>query len=235
MSSSEQELIIIAGAGKGIGLACVYEILNVYPQYDVLAISRNTINLHKLHEENKRLSYYQCDLSDLNSKNKDDLRSFLSNKKLKGLVFTAGILEKIEFGKITLNSFEKIYRNNVWSLIDLVQILYPYINSITHIVTIGSMGGQTGTLKFSGMATYSSSKAAMACLTECIAEDIKTTGASTNCLNIGAVKTEMMKTAFPDFETSITPELTARFIINFTLFSKELFNGKVIPVSSTIP
>jgi NAD(P)-dependent dehydrogenase (short-subunit alcohol dehydrogenase family) len=97
------------------------------------------------------------------------------------------------------------------------------------------MGGHTGTLKFNGMATYSSSKAAMACITECIAEEIKTKGASANCLNIGAVNTEMMKTAFPDFETHITPEIMARFIINFTIFSKELFNGKVIPVSSTIP
>ncbi len=235
MSESLQELIIIAGAGKGIGLACVNEILNVYPQYKVLALSRNTSNLEKVTDKNNQLISYQCDLSSLTSKNKTEIDVFLFDQKLKGLIFTAGILEKIEFGKITVDSFENIYKNNVWSLIDLVQTIYSHLNSSSHIVAIGSMGGHTGTLKFNEMATYSSSKAAMACLIECFAEEIKTKGSSANCLNIGAVNTEMMKTAFPTFETDISPEIMARFIINFTIFNKELFNGKVIPVSSTIP
>jgi short-subunit dehydrogenase len=228
-----KDLIIVAGAGKGIGFACVKEILEKYPLLSILAISRNTSKLTTLSNDN--LFTYECDLSSLSITNKQEIYKLLNNFNLKGIVFTAGILEVKPIDEITLEIFNSIYRNNVWSLINLIQIVKPNLNSSTHIVTIGSMGGHTGTLKFSGMSTYSSSKAALSSLTECIAEELKPLGISANCLNIGAVETEMMKTAFPEFQTQIKPENIAKFIIHFTVSCKELFNGKVIPVSSTIP
>lgn len=233
MISPIKDLIIVAGAGKGIGFACVKEILEKYPHIAVLAISRNTSKLILLSNEN--LSTYKCDFSNLSSTNKREISNLLNNFNLKGIVFTAGILDVKPIGEITLEIFNSIYQNNVWSLINLIQIVQPNLNSSTHIVTVGSMGGHTGTLKFSGLATYSSSKAALASLTECIAEELKPLGISANCLNIGAVETEMMNTAFPDFKTQIKPENIAKFIMHFTISCKELFNGKVIPVSSTIP
>jgi short-subunit dehydrogenase len=228
-----KDLIIVAGAGKGIGFACVKEILEKYPLLSILAISRNTSKLTTLSNDN--LFTYECDLSSFSITNKQEIYKLLNNFNLKGIVFTAGILEVKPIDEITLEIFNSIYRNNVWSLINLIQIVKPNLNSSTHIVTIGSMGGHTGTLKFSGMSTYSSSKAALSSLTECIAEELKPLGISANCLNIGAVETEMMKTAFPEFQTQIKPENIAKFIIHFTVSCKELFNGKVIPVSSTIP
>ena len=233
MVSPTKDLIIVAGAGKGIGFSCVKEILESYPQIHILAISRNTSNLIQLSSDS--LFSYKCDFSNLSSNNKREISNLLTNYNLKGIVFTAGILEVKSIGEITLEIFNSIYQNNVWSLINLIQTVKPNLNSSTHIVTVGSMGGHTGTLKFSGMSTYSSSKAALSSLTECIAEELKPLGISANCLNIGAVETEMMKTAFPDFKTQIKPENMAKFIIHFTISCKELFNGKVIPVSSTIP
>lgn len=235
MSSQKADIIIVAGAGKGIGLACVKEILSSYPNHFVLACSRNIDELTKIGSENKNLFSLSADFSNISLNSTSEIISRLSNFNLKGIIFTAGILEKQNLNTITKSFFDSIYQNNVWSLISLIQIVSPYINNSTHIVTLGSMGGHTGTLKFSGMSTYSSSKAALACLTECIAEELKSTGASANCLNIGAVSTDMMKTAFPDYHTEITPDKMARFIVNFTLYSKDLLNGKVIPVSSTIP
>jgi 3-oxoacyl-[acyl-carrier protein] reductase len=228
-----KDLIIVAGAGKGIGFACVEEILDKHPHFYVLAISRNTSKLTLLSNEN--LFTYKCDFSNLSISNTEEISILLNGFNLKGIVFTAGILEVKPIGEITLEIFNSIYQNNVWSLINLIQIVQPYLNSSTHIVTIGSMGGHTGTLKFSGLSAYSSSKAALSSLTECIAEELKPLGISANCLNIGAVETEMMKTAFPEFKTQIKPENIAKFIIHFTISCKELFNGKVIPVSSTIP
>lgn len=233
MTSQTKDLIIVAGAGKGIGFACVKEILESFPKFKVLALSRNTFDLIRLSNEN--LITTKCDLSIITDSNKKEISNTLLDYNLKGIIFTAGILEIKPIGEITLELFNSIYQNNVWGLMNLIQIIESNLNSTTHIVTIGSMGGHTGTLKFSGMSTYSSSKAALSSLTECIAEELKSKGISANCLNIGAVETEMMKTAFPDFKSQISSENMAKFIVHFTIFSKELFNGKVIPVSSTIP
>lgn len=235
MPSQKADIILVAGAGKGIGLACVNELLHSYPDGNVLACSRNTDTLSKLSSENKKLISLSADLSNISTNSSKEIQSILSKYNLKGVIFTAGVLEKQNLDSITKTFFDSIYHNNVWSLVSLIQTISPYINKSTHIVTIGSMGGHTGTLKFAGMSTYSASKAALACLTECLAEELKAIGATANCLNIGAVSTDMMKTAFPDYNTEITPEKMARFIVNFTLYSKDLFNGRVIPVSSTIP
>lgn len=233
MTPLTKDLIIVAGAGKGIGFACVQEILNSFPNISVLALSRNTSNLKRISQIN--LNSINCDLSIPNKDLKTQISKLISGYNLKGIIFTAGVLELKSIGDITLNTFNTIYQNNVWSLMNLIQTIEANLNSTSHIVTIGSMGGHTGTMKFNGMSIYSSSKAALASITECIAEEFKTKGISANCLNIGAVETDMMKTAFPGYKSNVSPESMAKFIVNFTIFSKELFNGKVIPVSSTIP
>jgi NAD(P)-dependent dehydrogenase (short-subunit alcohol dehydrogenase family) len=43
----------------------------------------------------------------------------------------------------------------------------------SHVVTISSMGGIQGSLKFAGLAAYSSSKGAVITLSELLAKNIK--------------------------------------------------------------
>ncbi len=43
------------------------------------------------------------------------------------------------------------------------------MHSGSHIVNISSMGGFQGSSKYKGLSYYSASKAALACLTECLA------------------------------------------------------------------
>jgi len=233
MNSNNKELIIVAGAGKGIGYAITNKLQAEYSNYFLLVISRDVKNLDLI--KNPNLFILKADLSNLTSENKSFIIDKLNQFSLRGIIFTAGVLEIKNIGQITKPFFHEIYNNNLWSFIDLIQTVNLFINDSTHIVTIGSMGGFTGTMKFKGMSTYSSSKAALSSFTECLAEELKLKGASANCLMIGAVETEMMKKAFPEFETKIKANDMASFIIRFFLEDKKLFNGKVIPVSSTIP
>lgn len=233
--NSNNDLIIVAGAGKGIGFSIVKGLLQKYPDNHIVAISRNTIQLDLLKDHFNNLRIIQADLSNLTVEVKNEITESLKSKNLKSLIFTAGILKKIKFGSAGKNDFQKMYRNNVWSFIDMVQLLLPAINQTTHIISIGSMGGFTGTLKFREMFLYSSSKAALSSVTECIAEEISVKKGAANCLVLGAVNTEMMNTAFPGYKTSITPDSISDFIIDFALNRKDLFNGKVIPVAATIP
>jgi 3-oxoacyl-[acyl-carrier protein] reductase len=235
MISNQGKLLIVAGASKGIGYSITEQMLIDYPDYSILAISRNPDPLTNLQKQYSNLFIESADLSCLSNENKSNIISIVKRFNLEGIIFTAGILELKNIGEITKTLFTEIYINNVWSFIDLTQTVFNFINDRTHIVSIGSMGGHTGTLKFSGMSIYSSSKSALSSFTECLSEEIKSKGASANCLMIGAVETEMKNKAFPDFYSEITANDMADFIIRFTLYDKKLFNGKVIPVSCTIP
>ena len=97
------------------------------------------------------------------------------------------------------------------------------------------MGGVQGSAKFTGLSAYSSSKAALAVLTECLAEELKPFKISVNCLALGAVQTKMLANAFPDFSTSMTPESMASYILDFLVNGNKYFNGKVLPVATTTP
>lgn len=233
-SSINNDIIIVAGAGKGIGLAVVKYILANYPEKKIIAISRQTSNLETLKHAGN-LFIVRADLATLNSDVIGTINSYLQNNNLKGLIFTAGVLDKYPIREIKKENFEKIFQNNLWSFIDLIKSVHASINATTHIVSIGSMGGVTGTQKFMGMSLYSTSKAALSLFTECLAEELKDIGASANCLAIGAVNTEMMKKAFPDYTANVDPAAMAEFIVDFTINRKDLFNGKVIPVTSTNP
>jgi len=104
-----------------------------------------------------------------------------------------------------------------------------------HIVNIGSMGGFQGSSKFPGLSVYSSSKAAVASFTECLAEELKETKIKVNCLALGATQTEMLEEAFPGYEAPLSANKMAEFIADFSLNSSKWINGKVLPISISTP
>ena len=104
-----------------------------------------------------------------------------------------------------------------------------------HIVNISSIGGFQGSLKFPGLTSYSTSKAALCSFTELFAEEYKETGIKMNCLCLGAVQTEMLEEAFSGYKAPISAEKMAEYIVEFALNSNQWINGKIIPVSLSNP
>jgi NAD(P)-dependent dehydrogenase (short-subunit alcohol dehydrogenase family) len=151
------------------------------------------------------------------------------------LVNNAGTLIKKEFSEFSDNDFDEIFSVNVKSVFKLTRALLAYFNKPAHIVNISSMGGLQGTSKFQGLALYSASKAAVAVLSEVMAEEFKDRKISVNCLAFGAVQTEMLAQAFPGYTAPLKPEEMASFVANFALTGHHFFNGKILPVSLSTP
>jgi NAD(P)-dependent dehydrogenase (short-subunit alcohol dehydrogenase family) len=97
------------------------------------------------------------------------------------------------------------------------------------------MGGVQGSIKFPGLSAYSASKGALAILTESLAEEMKESGISINCLALGAASTDMLQEAFPNYKAPLTAEEMSSFIYTFALTGNKYFNGKIIPVSVSTP
>ncbi|OXB07475.1 SDR family NAD(P)-dependent oxidoreductase [Flavobacterium pectinovorum] len=222
--------IIVTGTSRGIGYELALQFANAGHQ--VLAISRNTPQALLQHQNITCLSVDLANESALAV-----VEDFLSStwKKVDAVVHNAGALLLKPFAETTQADFESIYKVNVFGVANLTRICLPYLQSGSHVVTISSIGGVRGSLKFAGLAAYSSSKGAVITLTELLAEEYKEKGISFNVLALGSVQTEMLNEAFPGYQAPISAEGMATYIYDFTLNGNKYFNGKVLEVSSTNP
>jgi NAD(P)-dependent dehydrogenase (short-subunit alcohol dehydrogenase family) len=222
--------IIVTGTSRGIGYELALKFANA--GHHVLAISRKT---PRILIENKNISCLSVDLS--SEADLEKVLDFLSTswKKVDAIVHNAGSFMLKPFSESTQRDFEDIYKVNVFAVANLTRICLPYLQKGSHVVTISSMGGIQGSLKFSGLAAYSSSKGAVITLSELLAEEYKERGIAFNVLALGAVQTEMLEEAFPGYTAPIKADEMADYIFDFTLTANKFFNGKVLQVSSTNP
>lgn len=152
------------------------------------------------------------------------------------LINNAGYLVNKPFAELTREDIEQSYQTNIIGIMLTTQAIIQKANSSgLHIVNISSMGGFQGSVKFPGLAAYSTSKAAIVSFTELFAEEYKDTNIRMNCLCLGSVQTKMLEEAFPGFEAQIQPSEMASYIKDFSYIGSTFFNGKILPVSCTTP
>ena len=117
----------------------------------------------------------------------------------------------------------------------MTRICLPFLQKGSHVVTISSMGGIQGSMKFAGLSAYSSSKGAVITLSELLAEEYKEQGIAFNVLALGSVNTEMLQEAFPGYEAPLSATEMADYIFNFAITGNKYYNGKFLQVSSSTP
>lgn len=222
--------IIITGTSRGIGYELALQFANAGHQ--VLALSRN---IPKALIEHQNVTCLAVDLS--KESDLQQVENFLKStwKQIDGIVHNAGSLVNKPFAETTQKDFENVYKVNVFGVANLTRICLPYLKKGSHVVTISSIGGVQGSLKFAGLSAYSSSKGAVITLSELLAEEYKEQGISFNVLALGSVQTEMLAEAFPGYQAPISASEIAEYIGEFTLNGHKYFNGKILPVSSTNP
>ena len=221
--------IIITGTSSGIGL----ELVKIYSKngYKVISLSRSDLPAKGL----VGVEHMNFDISKKESL--VNLVNLVKNKykKIDILINNAGKLINKSFKDLSKDDLYDIYDVNVFGVISLIQCLLPFFKKDSHVVNISSIGGISGSSKFPGLTAYSSSKGALNILTEVLAEEFKESGPKFNSLSLGSVNTPMLNKAFPGYKAQVNPNEMASFIFDFANNSSKVFNGKVIPVSSSNP
>jgi NAD(P)-dependent dehydrogenase (short-subunit alcohol dehydrogenase family) len=232
--------ILITGASSGIGFQTA--LLLVKEGHTVFAVARAKDKLEKLKQESRSDSSLQIISGDIT--NQDFLKGLKSEitskaKFLNVLINNAGYLVNKPFEELSSEDWKEVYNTNVFAPVDLIRNLLPIFSSANgeknHIVNIASMGGVQGSKKFKGLSAYSSAKAALIGLTECLAEELADKNIAVNCLALGSAQTEMFSKAFPKIKAGTTAEQMAAFIARFATEGQKLFNGKIIPVANSTP
>lgn len=222
--------IIVTGTSRGIGMEIALQFAK--EGHQVLAISRNSA---KELASNTNIVYIQADIT-----KEEDLGRIATYVKehwgrVDVLINNAGAIVNKPFEEITTAEFKYVYKVNVFAVAALTRICIPFMKVGSHVVTVSSMGGIQGSVKFPGLAAYSSSKGAVVILNELLAEEYKEQGISFNTVALGAVQTEMLEEAFPGYKAPLEPADMASFIVDFGLTGQRFFNGKVLQASSTTP
>jgi 3-oxoacyl-[acyl-carrier protein] reductase len=221
--------IVVTGSSKGIGRELALQAAE--KGHRVFALSRNVTSL----QATSGVIPLQVDLSDTKAVQQAVNEIRATTDTIDVLINNAGILLHKPFLETTSEDFHQVFETNVFGLVSITQALLPFMKVNSHVVNISSMGGIGGSIKFAGLSAYSSSKGAVSILTELLAEEFKATGPKFNALALGAVQTEMLTQAFPEFKAPVQANEMADYILQFALEGHRYFNGKVLPVSSSTP
>jgi short-subunit dehydrogenase len=227
--------IIVNGGTRGIGKEVV-----LYMAQDknnqILVTGRNEKALKSISLRFNNVIIMPLDLSVLDTQI-EAFKSTLYNhfEKVDILINMAGLLVSKNFVDITNNEARLIMETNFIGPASIIRIVKPLMLPGSHIVNIASMGGFQGSAKYSGLSYYSASKAALACLSECLATEFKETGVSVNCLALGAVQTEMLEEAFPGYKAPVDAKEMGELIADFAMKGHKFYNGKIIPVAVNNP
>jgi short-subunit dehydrogenase len=234
--------ILITGASKGLGEALALK-FGDFVTGTIILTARDEKRLKGLkkavEDKNSKLKViiYPLDLGD-----DKQILAFSSSlqKPLSGidvLINNAGQLIHRAFDEINQEEAKEIFNVNYFAPSFLIRNLIPMLKASEkpHVINIGSMGGFQGSVKFNGLSHYSASKAALAVLTECLAQEYADSGISFNCLAIGSVQTEMLEKAFPGYQAPLNPDQLAEFICDFSINGHKYMNGKILPLSLSTP
>lgn len=229
----EAPLVVVTGAGRGVGLEIASSLAQKHG-VDVIAVSRD-VSAWSNGKGIPGIVPLSADLSTVTGI--AAVAQAVGERPLAGLVNNAGILLKRELGSWTAADLDSLYAANARAPLMLVQALLPALRNgaSAHILNISSMGGFQGSVKFPGLIGYSASKAALACITECLAEELAQTRVRCNCLCLGAVDTAMLREAFPAYQAPTDAKTMGSFIAEFLLNGHKVLNGKVLPVSLSTP
>jgi 3-oxoacyl-[acyl-carrier protein] reductase len=223
--------VVITGTSRGIG----FELAQQFAKngHHVLALSRNTAPLDRVNHKN--ITTISVDLSQ-NSDIQKAIDFIKSDwKQVDILINNAGKLVNKPFTELTSEDFLDVYKVNVFGVAEITKGLIPFLQKGSHVVTISSMGGIQGSMKFGGLAAYSSAKGAVITLSELLAEEYKEAQIAFNVLAIGAVQTEMLAEAFPEYKAPLSAQEMSNYIYDFSLTGNKFYNGKVLQVSSSTP
>lgn len=237
-AQERKEWVIVTGASRGIGRETVLSLVKDHSR-NVLAIARDEDALKDLAQHCSsgpgRSTVMVLDIAAPGAVER--VKSFVGTDRVVALVHNAGLLHNRPMGEHYREELEQLYAVNVIAPLELSQALVGAMRGDppAHIVHIGSMGGFQDSAKFPGLVAYSASKAALACIAQCLAEEFRDMGIRSNCLALGAVDTDMLRAAFPGYQAPVSARAMGRYVADFALNGHNLFNGKVLPVGVSTP
>jgi len=236
----EKKIILLTGAGKGIGK----EILNLLLKEKVIiyAITRDKKDF-KWIKEKKNLYLFEGDITNQNTINKL-FKNVKKNKHvLNCLINNAGIRQRKKFSKISNNELNYVFENNFFSIYKLIQEFSKQFKFKSYMGSVINISSIVGNLGFDELSGYASSKSALDGLTKSLAVELSVKKIRVNSIAPGFIKSSYFEN-FKKNKSKLYSWTLSRIplkkwgenldVANLTLFllseNSKYINGQIIKI-----
>ena len=180
MKLLEEKVVLITGAGRGIG-----KVIAEQSVADGAIVYANDLNEPEV-EGAKPICF---DVTDTNALKAGLMSIYKVEGRIDVVVNNAAIIANQKLGMVTKPLLEKMYAVNVFAVIDMIQIASRLMarNGGGCFVNMASVTGVVGS---PGQVAYSASKGAVIALTKSSAKELAPQGIRGNAVAPGIIKTE---------------------------------------------
>lgn len=204
------KVILITGTGRGIGKVIAEQCAS-----DGAIVYANDLQIGDMEKWAKEISdnfqtkVKPCcfDVTDGVALKNNLMSIYQSEGRIDCVVNNAAIITNQKLGMVTKPLLEKMYSVNVFSVIDMIQIVSRLMarkggGSIVNIASI------TGVMGSSGQVAYSSTKGAVIAITKSAAKELAPLGIRVNAVAPGIVKTERFDELYESDGTKIDDRIS---------------------------
>jgi short-subunit dehydrogenase len=188
-----QKVIVVTGAGNGMGRETALELLRRGATVAAVDISQSALSetITLANASANRISTHVVDITNLEQVKALPAAVIAAHGTVDGLINVAGIIHK--FRKVNDLSYDEIHRVmnvNYFGTVHMVKEFLPHLlqRPAAQILNIASMGGY---LPVPGQTIYCSSKAAVKLFTEGLRAELTGTNVGVNVLFPGAIATNI--------------------------------------------
>lgn len=215
----QDKVIVVTGAGGGIGGALVAELLKRGAK--VVAVDLRDESLHALKDglgAGDELAIYALNIADRGAV--EQLPGFVVNTygQVDGLVNCAGIVQPfVKVNDLDYDAIERVMNVNFYGTVYMTKAFLPLLldRPEAHVVNVSSMGGF---LPVPGQAMYGASKAAVKLMTEGLYAELLDTNVRVSVVFPGATKTQITENSGVDAPLSAQADEAAK---NFPMLSAD--------------
>ena len=152
--------------------------------------------------------------------------------RIDGVVSTVGGFAFEQIAKCQVATWERMFTLNLRSAVNVSQAVLPVMTAQGAGAIV--LTGATAALKApAGLAAYAASKSGVMRLTESLAEEVKHSGITVNCVMPGMIDTPQNRAAMPDADRSgwVDPAAIADVILFLVSEQARAVTGALVPVT----
>lgn len=180
MKLLEDKVVLITGAGRGIGRVIAEQFVA-----DGAIVYANDLNEFEI----LSAKTIRFDVTDSNALKAGLMSIYKAEGRIDCVVNNAAIIQNQKLGMVTKPLLEKMYAVNVFAVIDMIQIA-SRLMARTGGGCFVNMASVTGVVGSPGQVAYSASKGAVIALTKSAAKELAPQNIRVNAVAPGIVKTE---------------------------------------------
>ncbi|BCL82607.1 beta-ketoacyl-ACP reductase [Ktedonobacteria bacterium brp13] len=230
--SMNNKVVIITGAGRGVGRAAALLFARAGAQ--VVLLSRTQAQLNAVVNEITQAGGHALALAGDVAREEDVQRLFQLTYETYGhidiVLNCAAIVAVQPFADMETELWDAVINTNLRGTFLCCRAAFRAMQQQQHgvIINISSLSGVKGVEKFPGLSAYNVSKSGVASLTEILAVEGKPHNIRVCAVSPGAVETDMLHQAAPHLKAGMTPEELADILLFLADDSGRMFSGSNI-------